>query len=77
MAELHIQRRRNVWPWVIALIVVLLLIAAAVMWADTDRIAGEPAGQATTATTSDTAADNQATEAAGSTDDPDTTPPAP
>lgn len=26
MAEIHIERKKNVWPWVIALIVLVLLI---------------------------------------------------
>lgn len=37
MAELHIQRKKNVWAWVIALIVVLLLIGAALMWMNGSR----------------------------------------
>lgn len=38
MAEINVEKKKNIWPWIIGPIVVLLLIWGAIEWFDKDDV---------------------------------------
>lgn len=51
MAEINIERKKNIWPWIIGLLVLLLLIWGVTEMMDNDDDAYAPVPAATSPTT--------------------------
>jgi hypothetical protein len=69
MAEINIERKKSIWPWIIAALIAALLVWVLVEVLDRDEAAGPAAGAATADQTAATApATADATGSAGATD---------